>query len=315
MPSVHSPHDALFRKLLEHPETLIAIIHDHAPAEFAAVINGPPRLVEATQIDSETLERTTSDAQVEVPVSMGPPHFSSLLLEHKSDPDPRALLTLLKRVLGIWEAYAKDSARRMNTLPVAQILLFYHGAKPWSLPDSLDLSFPKGDGWIGLRLRIIAVDLSKRDPERLSSSPFAQAGFRLMLYASRKGRARKFRDLVAALRDIPDDVYFSKPLMAYITDLEDEDLVSRAMSKANPRRGEAIMLTAREKWQAEARAEARPEHEAAMFVRVLEQKFGRLPEHSRALVASASPAQIDAWVARLFKAKSLEALLGAVPRR
>ena len=47
---------------------------------------------------------------------------------------------------------------------------------------------------------------------------------------------------------------------------------------------------------------------AELFSRLLEQKFGGLSAESRKQVAQASPAQLEAWTARLFKARSLKAI-------
>ena len=304
MSSINSAHDALFRKVLENPASLMALLREHAPAEFVADFAGEPKLLEATSVDGDTLGRTTSDGQVEVPIKSAAPWFSVALLEHKSDPEPRVLLTMLKRVLAVWDDYVRDDARRMQALPMVYLLLFYHGAKPWEVPESLEVTVPYGDGWLGVRLRVIGVNLPQRPAGQLSSDPFAQAAFYEMLYAS--GHLAGFDALVEAMRQMPDDVYFAKPLLTYILNFEKRAQVEAAMQIAKSKEGGDIMRTGAQEFRAEGIAQA-----VEWF---LQQKSVAVPQAVRNRLAAGSDEELRAWSIKLFRGESLEAVFGADAR-
>lgn len=299
---IQSPHDALFRLVAAHPQSLSTLLHEHAPPDLVVNLDGVPTLIEATHIDGDTLGRTESDGLVKAFLKYGLPKLAYLLLEHKSDPDPRVMLKIIKRMVNIWENYAEGDARRMKELPVIYVILFYHGAKPWNPEDMLEVAAGEGDDWLGLKVRIIFVDLTKLPPDRLSADPFAQAAFHAMLYAS--GHLKGNDALVATLRQIPDDEHFSNPLTSYILDIEEPSKVAAAFRIANPLNGETMMRTAGEQLRAEGRVEGRAE----LLIGLLQHRFGALPPGVLSQVTQASTEDLEAWSLRMLDAESLDSV-------
>lgn len=95
-------------------------------------------------------------------------------------------------------------------------------------------------------------------------------------------------------------------------------LVGRALRQAIPEQEERIMSIASEEWIAEGKAigraigrtEGKAEGKAETLVRLLERRFGPLPESLRGKVMATDRETLDAWLDRILGAPSPEAVFG-----
>jgi len=88
-------------------------------------------------------------------------------------------------------------------------------------------------------------------------------------------------------------------------------LLERAMRLARPQDGEELMGTIAEKWLQEGRQEG----EANSLARLLERRFGAVPDAVRERVATASLEQLDTWLDAVIDAESLDEVFGGVGNR
>jgi hypothetical protein len=63
-----------------------------------------------------------------------------------------------------------------------------------------------------------------------------------------------------------------------------------------------------EQGRVQGRAEGQAEGRAKSLVRLLQKRFGTLPEHLRARVFEADAQSLDAWLDRVFDAPDLQAV-------
>jgi len=96
------------------------------------------------------------------------------------------------------------------------------------------------------------------------------------------------------------------------------ELLERAMRLARPQDGEELMGTIAERWLQEGRLEGIQEGmqkgmqkgEANTLVRLLERRFGAVPDAVREDVATASLEQLDTWLDAVVDAESLDEVFG-----
>jgi predicted transposase/invertase (TIGR01784 family) len=127
-----SPHDQFFRALLERPKAAGALLRERLPKELADQIVGDPTLVEGSFID-EGMRRSQCDRLYRVQLRSGGEAFVYFLIEHKSAPDGRVALQLLRYLARIWERHQRRGGRR-GLLPAVFPLVVYHGRARWTVP-------------------------------------------------------------------------------------------------------------------------------------------------------------------------------------
>ena len=323
----NSPHDALFRKVLENEEARRAIITDNLQGRLREALRdqlvGPGRLLETTQVDRDSLGRTAADGLVEFELASGRRALVDFLLEHKSVRDARALLRILRRKLAIWERHLDGGGGRVDALPLIVFMLFYHGKRRWRVPGLLDIAFGKGEDWLGLRMQGVPVDLTRMELGGLSSDAFAQMAFHSLLYGT--GVVSGFEALSQSAVVLPGarfdkyrrDPDLSAPIVSYMLALgkDDRATIKAALDVAQPRIGGKIMLTAADEIRAEGQALGRTEGKLELLAQFMQGRFGSTPSGIAKLMQGATPAQLDAWAQRLFKGESLEAIFGKAARR
>ncbi len=112
---------------------------------------------------------------------------------HKSTPDPALPLQLASYMVRIWKRYAGTGTARLRALPPIIPVVVYHGAEPWTVPDSLrdmiatddpDLAFLPGAGYILRNLRAMEIDaLSRNAALKATCRGGAENGYQSALYS------------------------------------------------------------------------------------------------------------------------------------
>ena len=307
-----TPHDALFRALLTHPERAAALLRDHLPAPIIGrLASDPPRLIDGSFVD-EALRASQADRLFEVKLTGGEPLLVYALLEHKSRPDPKTPLQIASYMINIWKRYADDHPDRLSRLPAILPLVFYHGTRDWQVPLSLfdmiaddeDLRpFTRSMGYI---LR----DLGELAPDRLSSDPEVGAVFQA-LHISRRDKIEADL-LIEILTRLVDGSDLESAVLHYIVRVMNTQPMTLqiALRQAKPERWETLMGTIAETWieQGEARGKVAgiTEGKAETFLRLAHLKFGDLPARRIEAVRVASSTQLDRWLEALLSAETLD---------
>jgi len=139
----------------------------------------------------------------------------------------------------------------------------------------------------------------------------------LMLWVLRDGRnpARFLKALgfwagvIAELLKTPEGRRALEALFNYISTVLEITRLEffEALADAAPEAKEAIMTLA-EQLRQEGRAEGRLEGRADVVQRLLEQRFGVLPDDAKLRIQRATEQQLDGWLDRILVADSLEAV-------
>jgi len=297
-----TPHDALFRAVLSDPARAHTFLRDHLPNGIAGQLaDRPPRILDGSFVD-EALLGSQSDLLMEVETAAGRPAFIYALLEHKSYPDPGTVLQLAGYMIRIWLRHAQGRAERLRNLPPIIPMVLYSGKSRWTVPDGLAETIAGDDPALVFLPgeRFIFRWLTEMAPEELSSDAVVRAGF-----VTLTRRALTFlRRIVGALAENP---VLQRQVIEYILqtypDVRLDDL-SDGLSAAGGNQMEELMGTIAETLRAEGRAEGR----AWSLIRVLESRFGSLPQGIRDRIAGADPDQLDAWLDRVLDAGSLDSV-------
>jgi hypothetical protein len=197
------------------PRAADAFFRERLPPQLVdQLADGPPELVDGVFVDAQ-LRGSAADRLFRLRLRNGSSLFVYCLVEHKSTPEPRVALKLLRCQARIWEQVDRELGERGMLPPVVPMVL-YHGAEPWMAPSSFSgLIEPSGAlGVKTLDFEVVVVDLGKIEDARLSRDPALYAGLLELKYAKRLDRQRQaIRSILEALRRVP---WLLDPALTYI---------------------------------------------------------------------------------------------------
>ncbi len=328
-----NPHDRLFRVLLDHPERAAVLIRSYLPSVVRArLADTPPKLVDGTFVN-EALRGIQSDRLFEVRLKTGRPAFIYALCEHKSSADPGTPLQLLGYMVAIWKRHAGHRASRLRALPPIFPLVFYHGQTAWNVPRSI-FDTIADDEELRPAVRSMAYtlhDLGRIDLERTSGTGAVLAGLMTLAVGSHSEVSREsLRRILAALPE--DEPSFQRAVLDYIVWTYPIPLrmLERELRAAKPGRWEALMGTIAETWEqegwkkgltegltegrarglTEGRARGLTEGRAQGLTRLLERRFGTLPDALQARLRSADLDDLETWFDAAIDADNLTEVFG-----
>jgi hypothetical protein len=243
--------------------------------------------------------------------------FIYTLIEHKSWPPPRVRLQLLGYQTNIWQWWdkreGKDADGNLLPLPPILPLVVYHGEAEWRIPLNFAAGMDLGDEALRpylLDFRYFLADIGRDDDASLSREKVLRAGLLVLKHGSRQGDlfdtlvllgraalAISFDDLVAVVRYL-----LTEPNEVNAAILRD------ALREIVPGQEMRIMSIAATEWKAEGKAEGRAEGKADMLLRLLNRRFGPMPDATVERVLGASDAELNAWADGILDAASAEAV-------
>lgn len=158
-----NPHDRFFRELAADPETAAGLLENFLPPEVRPLLDIGSLEIQKDSFVEPDLRAYYSDLLYRVMMA-GLPSYVYLLFEHKSHPDRRVHVQVLKYIKPIWED------RRERPLPVVIPIVIYHGRTPWPFDPQFSKVFPLPDP--ALRpyfpdFRIVLADLSQYSDEEI----------------------------------------------------------------------------------------------------------------------------------------------------
>lgn len=193
-------------------------------------------------------------------------------------------------------------------------LLLYLGSEPFRMPTSVEHE--------RLRFSYDRLDIRDLNSEDLlnsssigdnilailSQSPEPQLRIRRVLERlkplepNQQARALRLLLILSGLRDLSGRVAWEINML--------EDVIEDAMKDPFLRRlREKYVEEARAEGRAQGRAQGRAEGEASLVRRLLEQRFGTLPDWSQQKLASATESDLKRWVGNILSASNLEDIL------
>jgi Putative transposase, YhgA-like len=312
-------HDKFFKALMNHPQAAAALLQERLPPDLAALLSGePPEALDAVFVDRELVE-LFSDRLFRLRLRDGTPFLVYCLVEHKSTADPRVALQLLRYMTRIWERV--DQGSGAAPLPFVVPMVVYHGAVPWKADPGFLGLFPPAPplGFRPLDFEFLVVDLGAIPDDALSRDATLRAGLLELKYATRASRDEvALGAILEALREVP---WLLTEGWLYIVGAFgpiDRAHLLGEVRRVMPEHEERLMSIAAQEWKAEWKeegrveglAEGRTEGRAEALLRVLERRFGPVPEATRSRIAGAEPDELLGWLDRAIDAAALEDVVG-----
>lgn len=297
--------------MFSDPRLAETFLREHLPADVAELLGPePPEPIPGSFVDEE-LRQHHSDLLFRVQLKAGGGAFAYVLMEHKSTPDQGARLQLLRyvvRVLTNWY----DQNKRQLPLPLVLPLLVHQGPRGWTFSSEfMDLfgTVPEPLRPYLPTFRHALVDLAQLDGRSLSDEARLRAFLNALKYGRRadlndhldlvfaEARALRWGDQFVIL------TYFDKGPVAI-----NHKKVREVLQQRVPERTERLMGWLTQPYYDKGKAEGRTEGEARVLTRLLENRFGAVPNSIRQRIFSANVGEIDSWVERAFHAPDLQSV-------
>lgn len=327
-------HANLFRTTFGDPEHAEGLLRSFLPQEITAAIDWRTlSFCDPGFIDQDVRH---SDADLLFSVVLGGhPAFVYLLVEHKSTDEPLTAFQMLRYVVRIQEQWLRDH-RGTNRLPPVVPLVVHHGPHGWrSATDVVDLIDLDGlDAAVSAQLQpllphlgFLIADLPDVTLDRLRQLTMAPLA-RLVLVCLQYLRGR---DAAAALVVVRSAIDLVREVHAMhggserldqvwyysfrASDLGPDQVRDLLNTLVDPHAGGMVMTTAdrireeeRIKFMTTTAERIRKEERATTLLRLVEKRFGTIPETLRERVQSGPKAELDRWLDRILDAPTLEAL-------
>ncbi|MFA0079690.1 Rpn family recombination-promoting nuclease/putative transposase, partial [Vibrio artabrorum] len=118
-----TPHDALFKQFMTHPETAQDLLDIHLPAELRDICDLTTLKLESGSFIEESLRPYYSDVLYSLSTSQGNGYVYALI-EHQSRPDKHMAFRLMRYAIAAMQQHLEAGHEH---LPLVIPLQFYHG--------------------------------------------------------------------------------------------------------------------------------------------------------------------------------------------
>lgn len=168
-------HDKAFRRLLKAPGAAEALVRERLPKRLTRRMVGPPVLLSESFVD-DSLKGSVADAVFRVPLEGAADAFVYCVVEHKSLPEPRALVQVLRYLSAVY-AWLDDKTAH-GALPLVIPLLVYSGHRPWSGARRFRelLQVTPSLAALTLDFGVVMVDVAAEPLDALSRHPILKGG-------------------------------------------------------------------------------------------------------------------------------------------
>lgn len=196
---VPNPHDAFFRRTLGREAVAREFLRHYLPAPVSARLDLQTVALEDASFVDEALREHVSDLLYRVGLREGGTAFVYVLLEHKSVPDERVALQVLRYLAQAWD-------RLPAPLPLIVPVVIYHGAQPWRVGRHLrDLFGPNTQDDIWRRFlpdfEYHLCDLTKYADEELRGGLGLGAALKLLKHIFGQRLRAKLPDIFRELAE------------------------------------------------------------------------------------------------------------------
>lgn len=136
-----TPHDAVFKRFLRHPETATDFLTLYLPEAIRQRCDFSTLRLQSASFIDEDLRAWYSDVLWSVQTTCGT-GYVYVVIEHQSSPDSHMAFRLMRYAIAAMQRHL-DAGHK--TLPLVVPMLFYHGAtSPYPFPST---------GWMNLPTR------------------------------------------------------------------------------------------------------------------------------------------------------------------
>ncbi|WP_019928832.1 Rpn family recombination-promoting nuclease/putative transposase [Nocardia sp. BMG111209] len=317
MKQLNTPHDRLFRAVLQRPGNAASELQTALPAWVIAEVDWDQLELCPGVFLSDRLQQRETDLLFRTRFRDSG-ELVYLLLEHQSRPDRWMPIRISEYVLAIWNKHRKEYPGVPLPMVIPVVVHSGHAHRKWDTATELaELLAPEGQRLFGpwLSSQWFVLD----DVALLEVDDLLQRGLEpavvlvFILHKIAPGNPRVLEDLARLdhlLSELLGTTNGSDDLRTaatYIYGVADIGLaaVQRVLGKFDPRVTEVLMTTA-ERLRAEGRIEGRLDGLRQGILLVLEVKFGPLSEVQSEVVRAATAEELDSWAHNVFAAERVE---------
>lgn len=317
-------HDLSYRSLFSFPRMVKELVREFVEEPWVEKLDfSALQRVNASYVSAD-LKGREGDLLWRVGFLEGTPVYVYLLIEHQSRVDRFMAVRLMVYIGLLYQDLLKAGELTLDgRLPLVIPLVLYNGEVAWGAPEELAELIERVDGTSASyvpRLRYLVIDEGRYSLEDLEhrDSVAAQV-FWLEQSRERKDLGPGARRLVELLSHPEDGPLRRAILVWFYYVLLPRHGEGEPIPEALGLEEFSVMLEKRvEEWNheireegrllglKEGRQEGRQEGEAALLLRLLERKFGRLDPQTRKRVQGADAERLLDWGERVLTAERLE---------
>ncbi len=307
-----SQHDRFFRALMERPNTAGALLRERLPPGIAEKLVGDPVLVEGSFVD-EGMRESQCDRLYRVELRGGGEALIYCLIEHKSAPDGRVALQLLRYLVRIWERLDRDTEGK-ELLPAIFPLVVYHGKSKWKTPLNFSaiVAAPEEARGHVLDFPFGLLNLGQVEDRELSQESELRAGLTVLKYSTRVTEENLEEVVLRVLAQARGglDELFMLAVRYMITAYGPPawSRVESAMRRSMSDKEQEMLSRAARDLLDEGRREGKREGKREALTQILERRFKTLPAEAERRIATARPDELESWLDRAVDAATLDAV-------
>jgi hypothetical protein len=322
--SPHQVHDGLFKQVLGEPARAAAELCAVLPADAAARIDWQRLQAAPANFVDRVFQQSYGDLVFHAPFQGGGEALLWFLLEHQSTMERWMALRVVNGQNRMWHHWRALHPER-ERLPAIVPVVVYHGAQPWDAPRciagllGLPPDMPDGLARHVLSSCFVLDDLTVVTDEALRARRL-DAFTALGLLALAHGRARdifeRLRAWHAELRAVlvtAEHREHGAALLSYLCivnpDLDVEIMREYLTNEIGPEVEETVMTAGERLIQQgydKGFEEAQRDTLCAALLKLLDQRFGRLPAAVESRIEAAGAEDLERWLDRVIAARSLD---------
>ena len=321
--AVETPHDKVFKFALNNLHHARNWLQAELPANLRAQIDWSTLTAESESFVSESLKALHSDHLFSAKMD-GHDLLIYLLFEHQSSVDSLMAFRMLDYLVAIWKWYIRNHVNAKR-LPVVIPLVLYHGERPWHAPLDIReiIALPDGHN-LALedylpRFKYLLDDLTGLTPEDLKDrglSDFPQLVVWLL------SQLRFHTDQISVIEHTwtlfqrlertgaRAEILAAFEYIISVSSIEQKALNSFAERLGSDVKGDIMTLAEvlRQEGKIEGKLEGKLESKQETLVNLLTLKFSGKPSNETMVLiqTTESSEQLEAWIARVLNASSLD---------
>jgi hypothetical protein len=298
---IHQPHDKLFTATFSQPENAAGLLRAELPSALAGAIDWDSLRTEPGSFVDSQFRRSHTDLLFSAGL-LGRETLLYVLFEHQSARDTRLPLRLLRYMTRIWEELDRTRPHPAKLPPILPVVLSQN-AEVWEVANQLAalLDLPPE---LEKELRPFIPDFCYRDLQLAAMDYAAIPGTSSGVFVLRAMKAERLGALLEApvweedlILRIPEELF--RLVLRYIlgADIDKAAFESRIQKIQDPQLRTAAMSLAqvyRQEGRQEGRHQGRQEGRRQDILRLLEVRFGTVPQGIReAVLEEGAPSRLD----------------------